>query len=129
MRPPPQGTEGVAPHDGEVEAAISTGIVQLVRRYTGRGPTHARTTIGTDVVVCVLAATLTKGEQTLVDHEQQDVVLSARRAYQELMKPQAVQLVEQITGRAVVAFMSANHVVPDLAAEIFILRPLARQPT
>jgi uncharacterized protein YbcI len=29
--------------------------------------------------------------------------------------------VEALTGRRVVAFMSANHVEPDLAAEIFVL--------
>jgi hypothetical protein len=29
--------------------------------------------------------------------------------------------VEQITGRKVVAFMSANHIDPDMAAEVFVL--------
>jgi hypothetical protein len=31
--------------------------------------------------------------------------------------------VAQITGREVVAFMSANHIDPDVGVEIFILAP------
>jgi hypothetical protein len=32
-----------------------------------------------------------------------------------------VAAVEAVTGRAVTAFMSASHVDPDLAVEIFVL--------
>ncbi|CAN5604091.1 hypothetical protein BH20ACT19_BH20ACT19_00870 [soil metagenome] len=32
--------------------------------------------------------------------------------------------VEDVLGRKVIAFMSANHIDPDLAAEIFLLAPL-----
>jgi hypothetical protein len=32
-----------------------------------------------------------------------------------------VAAVETVTGRAVTAFMSANHVDPDLTVEIFVL--------
>jgi len=31
--------------------------------------------------------------------------------------------IEQLTGRKVIAFMSTNHIDPDLAAELFILEP------
>jgi uncharacterized protein YbcI len=31
--------------------------------------------------------------------------------------------IEQLTGRKVLAFMSANHIDPDLAVELFILEP------
>jgi uncharacterized protein YbcI len=41
-------------------------MVSLLRRYTGRGPTSARSTIGENLIVCVMGATLTKGEQSLV---------------------------------------------------------------
>jgi len=39
------------------------------------------------------------------------------------MTEECSEAVEEITGRKVIAFMSANHVEPDLAAEIFILEP------
>jgi hypothetical protein len=37
-----------------------------------------------------------------------------------------VQLVEGATERKVVAFMSQNHIDPDLAAEVFVLEPAER---
>ena len=36
-----------------------------------------------------------------------------------------MEAVEELTGRDVVAFMSNNHIDPDLAVEVFVLRPLA----
>jgi uncharacterized protein YbcI len=125
MAPPPQGRHGVAA-DGELEAAISTAMVQTLRRFTGRGPTRARTTVGDDVVICVMSATLTKGEQSLAEHEQDGVVLLARQAYQDIMSASLVDAVQKLTGRTVAAFMSCNHVDPDLAAEVFVRTPLIR---
>ena len=92
-----------------VKAQISTGMVQLVREYTGRGPTKARTYIEDDLVTCVLEDTLTKGERVLVEHNLQ-MVLDQRRAFQGAMSSDARKLVEESTGRSVIAFMSDNHV-------------------
>ena len=39
------------------------------------------------------------------------------------MREDAIASVEQLTGRKVTAFMSANHIEPDLAAELFVLEP------
>src|SRR5438105_2952101 len=52
--------------DRRQASPISSSMVSLLRRYTGRGPTRARTTIGEDVIVYVMEATLTRGEQALV---------------------------------------------------------------
>lgn len=43
----------------DMPAAISNAVVQIVRDYTGRGPTKARTTITGDSVTCVLGDNLT----------------------------------------------------------------------
>jgi uncharacterized protein YbcI len=112
-----------AADDGRVEAAISTAMVKLLHGLTGRGPPRARTTVGEDVVLCVLSATLTKGERTLADHERVTTVLRGRQEYQDIMSVEAIAVVEGLTGRTVSAFMSANHIDPDLAAEIFVLAP------
>lgn len=61
--------------NGAMTAAISNSMVRLLHRYTGRGPTRARTTIGENIIVCVMGATLTKGEQTLVLDGKAEVVL------------------------------------------------------
>jgi uncharacterized protein YbcI len=105
-------------------AAISNAIVRLLAESTGRGPTQARTTIDRDLVVVLLANTLTKGERYLANNERSGQVLDMRRAYQEAMSEECSEAVESITGRKVVAFMSANHIDPDLAAEIFVLEPV-----
>lgn len=110
---------------GTLTAAISNAMVSLLHRYTGRGPTRARTTIDNDIVVCVLGATLTKGEQSLVQDGKAEVVLHSRRAFQDTMQADAITAVEELSGRTVVAFMSNNHIDPDLAVEVFILEPIA----
>jgi uncharacterized protein YbcI len=120
----PSTAEENAGH-GALAASISNGMVGLLHRYTGRGPTKARTTISDDLVVCVMGATLTHGEQTLVEEGKEKIVLRGRRAFQDAMEDDAVSLVEDVLDRDVVAFMSNNHIDPDLAVEIFVLAPLA----
>jgi uncharacterized protein YbcI len=109
---------------GLLAAAISNAMVQLLHRYTGRGPVRARTTIGEDLIVCVMGATLTKAELSLVQDGKQDVVLHGRRALQDTIEADAEDLVYELTGRRVSAFMSTNHIDPDLAVEIFVLEPV-----
>ena len=117
---PPGGRGGVL---GEQAAQISREMVQLLRKTAGRGPTRARTTIARDHVVVMFRDTLTDGEHNLVANGHREQVRSVRRAYQEVMESPARETVERVLGRRVIGFMSANHFMPDLAAEIFILEP------
>jgi uncharacterized protein YbcI len=100
---------------------ISNAIVRLLRENTGRGPTKARTTIRDNVVVVMLEQTLTKGEQNLVRKARADKVIEIRHEFQESMREEASAVLGDLTGRRVIAFMSANHLEPDIAAEIFVL--------
>jgi uncharacterized protein YbcI len=102
-------------------SAISNAIVRLVREYTGRGPTKARTTIRDNVVLVILEQTLTKGEQVLVKKGRDEHVLALRHEYQEAMRDESSDKIAKLTGRNVTAMMSANHLDPDLAAEIYVL--------
>lgn len=106
-----------------MSAEISNAVVRLLSDYTGRGPTRARTYIDPDLVTVVLRDTLTKGEKSLVANDQADLVLAARKAYQTVMKPELVAAVEELTGRKVLAFLSDNHLEPDIAIESFVLEP------
>ncbi|HEX3511070.1 MAG TPA: DUF2294 domain-containing protein [Solirubrobacteraceae bacterium] len=106
---------------GERALEISNLIVKLVSEYTGRGPTRARTYLNDDLVTVVLRDALTKGEQSLVSDGKSDLVLQVRLAFQQTMKEAIVSGVERITGRKVVAFLSANHIEPDIAIESFVL--------
>ena len=104
-------------------AMISTSTVQLVHDYTGRGPTKAKTHINDNLVTVVLADTLTKGESRLVEKGRSDRVLQLRHDYQEAMRDDLVAIVERQLDRKVIAFMSQNHIDPDLAVEVFVLEP------
>ena len=97
-------------------------MASLVSRYTGRGATSSRTTFSRDLIVCVMGDTLTTGEKSLVQYGKSEAVLSIRRAYQESMAEEAISVVEELSGRRVMAFMSNNHIDPDLAVEIFVLQ-------
>jgi uncharacterized protein YbcI len=104
-------------------AMISTAAVRLLHEYTGRGPTKAKTVINEDVVTVLLADTLTKGERKLVANGQFDRVIQLRHDYQRIMRYDLVGIVERQLDRKVIAFMSQNHIDPDLAVEVFVLAP------
>jgi uncharacterized protein YbcI len=89
-------------------SAISTAIVRLMREYTGRGPMTARTTIRRSVVLVMLEQTLTRGEQMLVERGRDENVLALRHEFQEAMRDESTQKVAELTGRDVIAMMSAN---------------------
>jgi uncharacterized protein YbcI len=106
---------------GQLSAAISTAVVHLFSEHTGRGPTKARTTVDGELVVVVLRDSMTRGERALVQRGKDADVLQLRRAFQDTMSEDLVAVIERLTGRNVQAFMSANHIRPDAAAEIFLL--------
>ena len=106
-----------------ITRAISDGAVQLLREYTGRGPTKARTIVNEDMVTVLLSDTLTKGERKLVELGRAARVLETRHEFQLVMRDELVGVVEAHMRREVIAFMSANHANPDMAVETFILAP------
>jgi uncharacterized protein YbcI len=103
--------------------AIADAVVRSLQEHTGRGATRARTVLGSDAVIVFLEDSLTRGERTLIACGSDAEVLRIRRAFQEAMKPDLIAIVEDLTGRTVMAFMSANHLDPDCSAEIFLLAP------
>lgn len=108
---------------GTISSAISGAVVQLMREYTGRGPTKARTYIDEDLITVVLQDTLTMGERSLVRDGKVELVLSMRKAFQTTMSSQMIAAVERHSGRRVYAFLSDNHIDPDVAVESFVLVP------
>ena len=103
--------------------AISNLVVRLLSEYTGRGPTKARTHFNDNLITVVVQNLLTKGERSLVRDGKADLVLDTRRAYQQTMSADLTGGIEEITGRQVIAFLSANHIDPDIAIESFMLAP------
>jgi uncharacterized protein YbcI len=108
---------------GSQGQAIGNLVTRLLSDYTGRGPTKARTHFSDNLITVVVQDLLTKGERSLIRDGKQELVLETRRAYQHTMGEDLTAGIEEITGRQVVAFLSANHLDPDLAVETFMLAP------
>ena len=104
-------------------AAIANLLVGIFSEYTGRGPTRARAYINNDLVTVVLKENLTKAEHTLVDQGHDDEIMRLRLAFQQTMRDDMVHSVEKVLDRKVLAFLSANHLEPDIAVETFLLVP------
>jgi uncharacterized protein YbcI len=122
----PNGTVH-GPARGEILAQISTGLVQLHSRYYGKGPTKAKTHMVNDTVICILKGGFTTVERTLLDTGEVESVYQMRRSFQQAMEDDFRRIVEEATGRKVIAYMSSIHVDPDLAVELFVLEP-AEEP-
>jgi uncharacterized protein YbcI len=111
---------------GQLLSQISTGIVKLMREHYGRGPIKAKTYALDDIIVCVLrGAGFTALEQTIMDSGDGDRVIAMRENFQELMAERYKSMIERLTERKVIAFLSQAHVEPDLTLEVFFIdRPL-----
>jgi uncharacterized protein YbcI len=110
-------------------SAISTGIVKLLREHYGRGPIKAKTYALDDVIVCVLRGSgFTALEQTMMDSsdaDRSDRVVAMREDFQRMMAERYKALIEELTDRVVLAFLSQAHVEPDITLEVFFIdRPL-----
>jgi uncharacterized protein YbcI len=106
---------------GSHALAVSNLVVRLLSEYTGRGPTRARTHFNDNLITVVVQDLLTKGERSLIRDGKTDLVLETRRAYQHSMRHDLSAGIEEITGRHVIAFLSANHIDPDIAIESFMV--------
>jgi uncharacterized protein YbcI len=108
---------------GEVRSRISDGIVALLKEYYGRGPEEARVYYVDDIVVCLLRGGFTRIEQTLLNAGRRDLVIEQRLAFQEVMEDELRGLVQEITGRRVITYVSGNQPHPELTSEVFVLGP------
>ena len=123
--PGPVSEEPTPETVGEMLAAISTRIVQLLRENYGRGPSRAKSYAIDDCIVCVLRNGFTAHERTIVEGGNPGRVIEMRQNFQALMERQYRETIETITGRQVVAFLSQAHLEPDITLEIFFLdRPM-----
>jgi uncharacterized protein YbcI len=108
---------------GSQAVAVSNRMVQLLSRYTGRGPTRTRTVVNSNVVVVCFQDTLTKGELNLVGAGQQDAVHNMRRTFHDIMRGEAIGHVEEVVEREVMAFMGDVDLDANCATMVFMLVP------
>ena len=105
-------------------AAVTAAMVELHERYYHRTPATARTQLlGDDLLACVLGGVYTDVEKTMIELQKTTLVQETRSAFQEAMQQKFIEVVETLSGRSVMAFISNSHVGPDLEIELFFLRP------
>ena len=102
-------------------ANISRRIVQLHKEFYGKGPTKAKTYYHDDLVVVLMRGGFTRVEETLLQSGRGESVKQQRHDFQQAMFAPFRQVIEEETGRKVVAFMSSSHQHPDLLGELFVL--------
>jgi uncharacterized protein YbcI len=106
---------------GRLLADITNRIVAFMREHYGRGPIKAKTYVLDNLIVCVLSDGFTAIERTMMEGGEPDRVLEMRRDFQRMMKQRYSRMIEELTGRKVLAFLSQAHVEPDLTVEMFLM--------
>ena len=108
---------------GEVSATISNELVGLMRRHAGRGPTQAKTTFSSDLVITTLAGCLTTAETQLASAGHGELVERARHELHCGMRTEATTNVERSTHKTVTAYLNDQDHASDVAILVFILAP------
>jgi uncharacterized protein YbcI len=116
-----RGSESARLRGGELNAAVTSALVGIHTEYLGRGPRSASTFHYGNVLVTLMHDVLTHAERSLTRRKQTEAVNNIRHLFQETMEADFRAAVERLTGRRVTAFISGNHLDPDVAAEVFIL--------
>src|SRR3984893_5082031 len=106
---------------GRLMAEITNRIVAFMREHYGRGPIKAKTYLLDNLIVCVLSDGFTAIERTMMEGGEPERVLAVRLDSQRMMKERYSNMIEELTGRKVLAFLSQAHVEPDLTIEMFLL--------
>ena len=106
---------------GALLAEITNRIVAMMREHYGRGPIKAKTYVLDNLITCVLSDGFTAIEKTMMKGGEPERVLEMRRDFQRMMKVRYSEMVEELTGRKVLAFLSQVHVEPDLTVEMFLM--------
>lgn len=103
-------------------SAVTEAMVGLHERYYHRPPGTAKCQMmGDDLLACVLGSVYTDVEKTLIELERAPVVQDNRNAFQRAMEERFITVIETLSGRSVVTFISSHNVGPDLEVELFFL--------
>lgn len=104
--------------------AVTDAMIALHRRYHHRAPVTAKTLLlGGELLVCVLGGVYTDVEKTMIELQRTAIVQETRSAFQTAMQHKFITVVERLSGRDVLSFISNHHVGPDMEVELFMLKP------
>jgi uncharacterized protein YbcI len=112
----------------ELLTAVTAEMSGLHERYHHRLPATAKSQmLEDDLIAVVLGGVYTDVEKTMIELQRVTVVQETRSAFQNAMQQRFIDVIERLSGRDVLAFISNSHVGPDLEIELFVLgTPTAR---
>jgi anti-anti-sigma factor len=122
-------TSTEAPTRGQLANQIANGLVRLWRERAGVGPQRARAHVTETSVACLMEGTLTAAERTLATSGRGELVRRQRDELRRVLRDDASELVEGVTGRRVLCVLGDTSVEPDHAVDVFVLGgPVADDP-
>lgn len=104
-----------------VAEQISNSMEELYSSYYGHTRSKAVTYINGKTVLCMIEDSKSAGETAEFARGEASDVIDRRVAFQVNQEDAFTEAVERITGRKVVAFLSANQENLTFAAELFVL--------
>ena len=114
---------------GSILRDISRAMVRLYKEQFGRGPENVSTHYSTpDTIISILGNSLTPVERTMRDIGEEQRLRDIRMMFQYATEEKFRAIVEEMTGRQVVAFMSGIDVLRDVSCEVFTLLPASETP-
>jgi anti-sigma B factor antagonist len=114
---------------GQLANQIANGLVRLWRERAGVGPQRARAHVTETAVTCLMEGTLTAAERTLAASGRSELVRRQRDELRGVLRDDASELVQRVTGRRVLCMLGDTSVEPDHAVDVFVLGgPVADGP-
>ncbi len=114
---------------GEIEAAICSGITHFEQHYMGRGPKAIHSHLIGDLLVVRLQGVLTAAEQHLVQslpaEKGRDLLKQVRTHLVETARPVLEAMVQEVTG---VKVLSLHQDISKVTGEELVLFTLANAP-
>ena len=114
---------------GEIEAAVCTGMVRFEQDYMGRGPKDIRAHLIGDLLIVRLIGVLTAAEQHLVRalpaEKGRDLLKQVRTHLIETARPLLEAMIEEVTGAKV---RSLHHDISTGTGEEVVLFTLDHAP-
>ncbi len=102
--------------------AVTEAMAALHERYYHRLPATIKTQLmGDDLLACVMGGVYTDVEKTMIEMQRSTLVQETRSEFQIAMRDKFIDSIESLSGRRVLAFISNNHVGPDMEIELFML--------
>jgi uncharacterized protein YbcI len=109
----------------ELLDAVTAEMVVFHEHYHHRVPVTAKTLLlGDEVLTCVLGGIYSDVEKTMIELQRGRLVQQVRSAFQVAMQSRFIAAVERLSGREVLAFVSDQHVGPDIEIELFMLKAI-----